>query len=78
MNLHCNLRVDGESVKDFSPAYEGKDYWNLQYREGKEGHFSVLDLYLKRGLISSCSAVKSKQTAIFFPPYLNNFRHFKL
>ena len=52
VNLHCNLKVNGEPVKDFSPAYEGKDYWNLQYREEKEGHFSVLDLYLKRGLIS--------------------------
>ncbi len=52
VNLHCNLKVDGELIRDFLPAYEGKDYWNLQFREQKEGHFSVLDLYLKKDLIS--------------------------
>lgn len=48
VSLNCNLKVDGELIKEFSPAYEGKDYWNLQFREEKEGHFSVLDLYLDR------------------------------
>ena len=61
VNLHCNLKVNGESIRDFSPAYEGKDYWNLQFREEKEGHFSVLDLYLKKGLISEEEIQKIKE-----------------
>lgn len=61
VNLHCNLKVNGESIRNFSPAYEGKDYWNLQFREEKEGHFSVLDLYLKRGLISEKEIQKIKE-----------------
>lgn len=61
VKLHCNLTVDGESIKNFSPAYEGKDYWNLQFREEKEGHFSVLDLYFKRGLISKEEMQKIKE-----------------
>ena len=52
VQLNCNLKIDGEPIKDFSPAYEGKEYWNLQIREEKEGHFSILDLYLKSGLIT--------------------------
>ncbi len=60
VNLHCNLKINGEPIRDFSSAYEGKDYWNMQFREVKEGHFSVLDLYLKRGLISEEEIQKIK------------------
>ena len=60
VQLNCNLKIDGEPIKDFSPAYEGKEYWNLQIREEKEGHFSVLDLYLKSGLITAKEIEKIK------------------
>jgi hypothetical protein len=61
VNLHCNLKVDGEPIGDFSAAYEGKDYWNLQFKEEKEGHFSVLDMYLKQGLIEENEIQKIKE-----------------
>lgn len=60
VKLNCNLKIEGKLIKDFSPAYEGKDYWNLQFREEKEGHFSVLELYLRNGLISEEEIQKVK------------------
>jgi hypothetical protein len=52
VKLRCNLKVDGEPIVDFAPAYEGTEFWNLQYKEEKEGHFNWLGLYLKKDLIS--------------------------
>ncbi len=60
VKLNCNLKIEGKPIKDFSSAYVGKDYWNLQYREEKEGHFSVLELYLRSGLISEEEIQKIK------------------
>ena len=60
VRLNCNLKIDGKPIKDFSPAYEGRDYWNLQFREEKEGHFSILELYLRSGLISEEEIQKIK------------------
>jgi len=52
VRLNCNIKIDGEILKDFSPDYNGRNYWNLQYGEIKEGHFSWLDLFMKKGLLS--------------------------
>jgi hypothetical protein len=51
VKLNCNIKINGE-VTDFSPAYSGKNYWNLQFNEVKEGHFSWLHLFRSKGIIS--------------------------
>jgi hypothetical protein len=55
VKLNCNFKMDGKDF-DFSPAYNGQHYWNLQYNEIKEGHFSWLDLLKHQGIISSKEA----------------------
>ena len=52
VRLNCNIKIDQEILKDFSPAYDGRHFWNLQYGESKEGHFSWFDLLKQKGLIS--------------------------
>ncbi len=49
--VNCNFTADGVQL-DFSPSYNGSEYWNLQYMEEKTGHFSWLDLHKILGLIN--------------------------
>jgi hypothetical protein len=48
--IKCNFKVNNRPV-DFSDAYNGKRYWNLQLNESKSGHFSWVELHEKVGLI---------------------------
>ena len=52
VRVNCNFKINGEIIKGVSPSYDGSHYWNMQYREEKQGHFSWLDLLLLKGLIS--------------------------
>ena len=51
VKLNCNIKIN-EEITDFSPAYNGKHYWNLQFNEVKEGHFSWIDLFRSKDIIS--------------------------
>ncbi|MCZ7601505.1 MAG: hypothetical protein M5R37_01455 [Melioribacteraceae bacterium] len=51
VKLNCNIKI-GSSIIDFSQAYNGKHYWNLQINESKEGHFNLFDLFKNKDLIS--------------------------
>lgn len=53
--INCNFRLDGELIQDFSDAYNGRKFWNLQYQEAKEGHFSWLELHVKKGLLEEAT-----------------------
>ncbi len=44
VQLNCNLKV-GDKLINFGSAYDGKQYWNLQLKEGKEGHFRFLEIF---------------------------------
>lgn len=50
--VNCNFRIDEEPIENYSSAYDGTEYWNLQYKGLKRGHFSWLTFYLEKGLIS--------------------------
>ena len=43
--VKCNFKLDGKLIKNVWPAYDGKEYWNLQYKQLKCGYFNWLDLY---------------------------------
>ncbi len=51
VKLNCNIKIEGNII-NFSSAYNGQRFWNLQYNEVKEGHFSWLDLFKSKGLIT--------------------------
>jgi hypothetical protein len=51
VRLNCNFKIDGEALSEFTD-YSGGTYWNLQYKEGKTGHFSFLTLLLNKGTLS--------------------------
>lgn len=48
VRLNLKVKINNEILENFSPAYDGTEYWNLQYRQKKVGHFSFLDLLLKK------------------------------
>lgn len=52
VQVNCNFRIDNEEIRDVWPEYAGLKYWNLQYRQEKEGHFNWLDLYAKWGILT--------------------------
>ncbi len=60
VRIRCNLSIDGEPIVNYAPAYEGKKFWNLQYKEEKEGHLNWLGLYLHKQLISKDQLDKIK------------------
>ena len=53
--------MNGESIEGFSDDFDGVNYLNLQVNQQKEGHFSLLDLHKKRGLIPSSEVKKIKE-----------------
>lgn len=61
VRLNCNFKLDGELINNFSLDYNGTKYWNLQYKEIKEGHFSWIDLYLIKGLITEEESKKIQE-----------------
>lgn len=63
VKLNLNIKIADESV-NFSPAYNGEHYWNLQYKEANEGHFSWLDLFKKHNLISEDDYKDIKNSSI--------------
>jgi hypothetical protein len=48
----CVIKINEERVEDFYDAYAGKEYWNLQFKQTKEGHFSIVYLLLKKETIT--------------------------
>jgi hypothetical protein len=60
VRVKCNFKIDDENIDDVWPSYSGKEYWNLQYKEEKEGHFNILSIYQKSGKISSNKKDKIK------------------
>ncbi|MFC1550985.1 hypothetical protein ACFL6P_00330 [Candidatus Latescibacterota bacterium] len=48
--VKCNFKINGEPII-FHPAYEGTEYWNLQYTEVKEVPIHWIDLCVFNGLI---------------------------
>lgn len=64
VQVKCTFKFKGEKIKDIWPEYDGKQYWNLQYKEEKEGHFSIFDLYFKSGLLSK---EKIKELKLLIP-----------
>jgi len=63
VRLNCNIKIEGNII-NFSPAYNGQQFWNLQYNEVKEGHFSWLDLFKCKGLISQQELDEIKNLSI--------------
>ena len=53
VRINIKFKINEELIKDVNPPYEGKEYWNLQYKESKKGHFIWLDWLVKKGLISN-------------------------
>jgi hypothetical protein len=47
--VKCTFKSAGKTLENIWPGYKGNRYWNLQYRESKEGHFSLLSLYQLAG-----------------------------
>ena len=45
--VKCNFKIDEMEVSEVWAPYDGKEYWNLQYKQTKHGHFCWYDLYLK-------------------------------
>jgi len=45
--VKCNFIIDEKDVLKVWPEYDGKEYWNLQYKQTKEGNFCWYDLYLR-------------------------------
>ena len=37
--IKCNFKINGILITDVWPSYDGKEYWNLQYKEIKQGVF---------------------------------------
>jgi len=50
--VKCTFSIDNKTIKTIWPAYDGKEYWNLQYGEKKTGHFCWFDLYKQADFIS--------------------------
>lgn len=63
VKLNLNIKIADERV-NFSPSYNGEHYWNLQYKEANEGHFSWLDLFRKHNLISEDDYKDIKNSSI--------------
>lgn len=63
VKMRCNFKINGELLDDFSPDYNGTQYWNLQIDQKKEGHFSWLDLHETKGLIPISEVKKIKAAA---------------
>ena len=64
VRLNCNIKIENEVLKDFSPAYDGRHYWNLQYGQLKEGHFTWFDLLRTKKLISEDEFKEIKKDSI--------------
>ena len=50
--IKCVFKIDDKVVPNIWPAYNGKEYWNVQFKEMKEGHFNWLELYSKIGIFT--------------------------
>lgn len=44
VKVFCNFKLKNEIIKNEWPAYDGQEYWNLQYNQMKFGHFNVINL----------------------------------
>jgi hypothetical protein len=66
--VKCNFKLGGKEVPNVWDAYNGKEFWNLQYKQIKEGHFNWLDLYSKLSLFSG-EEIKELKTS--------NYEHVK-
>lgn len=52
VRVKMNFRINDEIIPEIWPAYEGREYWNLQYQQSIEGNFDILKIYLKSTLFS--------------------------
>jgi hypothetical protein len=50
--VKCNFKLGDEVIPNVWEAYDGKEFWNLQYKQVKEGHFNWLDLYSNLNLFT--------------------------
>lgn len=48
VRVKCSFSIENDPIEDIWPSYDGIEYWNLQYRQTKEGHFNLLSLYGKK------------------------------
>jgi len=47
--VKCTFKCAGKPFENNWPEYNGILYWNLQFRETKEGHFDLRHLYQRAG-----------------------------
>ena len=52
VRVKLNFKINDEIIPGIWPAYDGKEYWNLQYRQSVEGHFDILKIYAKSKLFT--------------------------
>lgn len=63
--VYFNIRIIDIKVENLWPAYSGKKYWNLQYKQMKYGHFSWLDLFSISGIYSTKEVIGMKKSEAF-------------
>ena len=50
--VKCTFKSGEKPFENNWPEYAGARYWNLQFRDSKEGHFSLFDLYQRANYLS--------------------------
>lgn len=73
VKVRCNFKIDGKPLEGFSNDSDGTNYWNLQTKQEKEGHFSWLDLHEKAGLISPSEVRKMKTANVLAEKLINDY-----
>jgi len=59
--IRCNFKINDIPITDVWPSYDGKEFWNLQYKELKQGVFCWIDLLEKGNYLSNEKAKSLKQ-----------------
>lgn len=56
--IKCNFKIDGNVIDDVWPEYDAKEYWNLQYKQEKQGIFSIFDLLIKAKIFTNAEKAR--------------------
>lgn len=49
--VNLNIKLANEPVLEVWPCYSGLEFWNLQYQETMQGHFSIIKLFHLAGYL---------------------------
>jgi len=62
VKMDCGIQVNGSPIQNFYPEYTGREYWIISFRRCKEGHFNILVILEKAGIISNEEFTKINKT----------------